>query len=249
MLKKAFTLQELLITMGIIGVISALALPAIMNAQPDKNKSLYMRAYNSLTTLTADIIDNSELYWTEYNTDGSISHNGLSNVQTLDFAPYNQIANSAGVTNICTGPAKYPIILYSMLNTASTPTIAVGNPSTVSFSTTDGMFWSFESDPTKINSNELEYTLTLDINGAAGDNHIYDDDHTNPDQFKFVIDNEGDIQPADALGMAYLQNASNTTSKSDDKELASQIVSNAGSSTDLNKMSSALNTIIKNKSK
>ncbi len=249
MLKKAFTLQELLITMGIIGVISALTLPAIMNAQPDKNKSLYMRAYNSLTTLTADIIDNSELYWTEYNADGSISRNGLSNVQTLNFAPYNQIANSAGVTNICTGPAKYPIILYSMLNTANAPTISANNPFVVSFYTTDGMFWRFESDPTKINSNELEYTLTLDVDGAEGDNHIYDADHTNPDQFEFAISNEGDIQPADALGMAYLQNASNTTSKSDDKELASQIVSNAGSSTDLNKMTSALNTIIKKNSK
>ena len=249
MLKKAFTLQELLITMGIIGVISALALPAIMNAQPDKNKSLYMRAYNSLTTLTADIIDNSELYWTEYNADGSISHKGLSNVTKLDFAPYNKIENSVGVADICSGIAKYPIILYSMLNTASTPTIAVGNPSTVSFSTTDGMSWSFEADPTKIASNKLEYTLTIDVNDTEGINHIYDDDHTQPDQFMFVINNEGDIQPADALGMAYLQSATDMTSKAEDKELASQIISSAGSSTDVAKMTSALNTIIKSKSK
>ena len=48
-MKKGFTLAELLITMGIIGVIAAILAPAIGNLMPDSNKGKVLKVYNALT--------------------------------------------------------------------------------------------------------------------------------------------------------------------------------------------------------
>ena len=61
MLKKGFTLQELLISLTVIGVVSAVALPSLMSIQPDKSKTIYMKVYNTLTTQTGEIMDDSRL--------------------------------------------------------------------------------------------------------------------------------------------------------------------------------------------
>ena len=41
MLKKGFTLQELLISMAIIGIVAAVAAPGLIGLMPDKKKSMY----------------------------------------------------------------------------------------------------------------------------------------------------------------------------------------------------------------
>ena len=256
MLKKGFTLQELLITMGIIGVISAIVLPAMMNAQPDKNKTLYMKAYNNLTSITVDALDNNELYWTSYDGSGAniTKRFGLGNVEQPQIKPYSEV-------NSWEGSQKFARILHESLNSTSELSCDGNgaNPSyqNCSFTTTDGIYWNVESashgvpNPGADDSSVLtDVNVTINLKPSDSDNAcLYSAECTKPNEFKFAISNEGDIQPADALGMAYLQSASNTTSKSDDRELASQIVSSAGSSTDVTKISSALSTIIKKNSK
>ena len=78
MLKKGFTLQELLISLAIIGVVSAVALPSLMSIQPDKSKTMYIKAYNTLTTLTDEILNDPSLYYTIYNSNGIASCSGIN---------------------------------------------------------------------------------------------------------------------------------------------------------------------------
>ena len=52
MIKKGFTLQELLITLAIIGVVAAIVGPGIVGLMPSKSKAMYLKAYNILTNQT-----------------------------------------------------------------------------------------------------------------------------------------------------------------------------------------------------
>lgn len=47
-MKKGFTLAELLIVLGITGIVAAVLLPAINNIMPDKTKIMYLKAYDEL---------------------------------------------------------------------------------------------------------------------------------------------------------------------------------------------------------
>ena len=51
---RAFTLAETLITLVIIGVVAALAGPAISNIMPNKNKVLFMKHYTTVANFAAD---------------------------------------------------------------------------------------------------------------------------------------------------------------------------------------------------
>ena len=62
MIKKGFTLSEMLITLGIIGVIAAVTVPAVVGHLPCKSKINFLKAYNSLTTIISDISSDDMLY-------------------------------------------------------------------------------------------------------------------------------------------------------------------------------------------
>ena len=51
MKKNGFTLAEVLVTLGIIGILSAIMVPAVGNARPDKTKLLYLKTYDSLSEI------------------------------------------------------------------------------------------------------------------------------------------------------------------------------------------------------
>jgi len=87
MLKKGFTLQELLITLAIIGIVAAVTAPSIKNLIPNENKVKYMKAYSTLTSLTNEIVGDSSYYWTEYSSSVQICK-GLgctNNINQDDF--------------------------------------------------------------------------------------------------------------------------------------------------------------------
>ncbi len=48
MKKRGFTLAELLIVLGIAGVVAAVILPAINGLMPDKTKINYLKVYDEL---------------------------------------------------------------------------------------------------------------------------------------------------------------------------------------------------------
>ena len=69
MKKFGFTLSEILITVGIVGVVAALTAPAVSNIMPDRNKMMFMKNYKELTTITEKLLQDPELYYTTYTLD------------------------------------------------------------------------------------------------------------------------------------------------------------------------------------
>lgn len=247
MLKKGFTLQELLISLAIIGVVSAVALPSLMSIQPDKSKTLYIKTYNTLATQTSEILSDPSLYWDDgYNSAGEAESVGLySDAQPL-IAPYNN-------DNNCRSGNKFPAILSHILHLSGTPTYtnaSNGGTNTADFRTADGIDWHFETKEVSMNiPGGLGYQTDLTINIKPTDRSknnpcLYSTTCLKPNEFKFRIDNDGGIRPADALGMAYLQNPTDTRSGATDRSLAARIVEEAKSATDIDKMSAALTKIV-----
>lgn len=236
MLKKGFTLQELLITMGIVGIISALVIPGVVNMMPDKNKTMYMKVYNTLTSQTDEILSDSGLYYTTYNsTTGEESCTGLSCSETPVITPF---ANNEH----CSGATKFGAILSERLNLKNEPTY---EGKKVSFFTSDGISWELltTTGPTShgrpATIRRIDVTINLDpSDNSVSHNCLYSAACTKPNQFKFEIDNRGGVRAADALGIAYLQTPTDMHNSSNDRAFAERIYADTvdGMYTNLNEI-------------
>ena len=60
--KKGFTLTELLIALGVIGMIVAILVPIIFNLIPDQSVLMAKRAYYSIQTVVSDLINDEGCY-------------------------------------------------------------------------------------------------------------------------------------------------------------------------------------------
>ena len=60
--KKAFTLTELLIAVGVVGVLAVILMPVITNMMPDQNAIMAKRAYYTVQNVVSDMINNGECY-------------------------------------------------------------------------------------------------------------------------------------------------------------------------------------------
>ena len=237
MFKKGFTLQELLITIGIIGIVAAIVAPGIVGMMPDQKKMMYMKAYNTLTTLTNEILDDPSLYWTTYDNDGEPNCSGLfcfSSVPAGVFPPCDEIYDVIGEQGsvFCGFSTKFPSIFLRKVNINGTPTSyeASQGESQITFTTTDGIFWAFYTR-TEINNNvpgdrELVTDITIDVN-PNNDNIrnkcTYSDICTDPDRFAIRLNNDGSIIAVDPLGQAFLRNPTDMHSISEDKEVANDL--------------------------
>ena len=141
---------------------------------------------------------------------------------------------------------KFGLCLASKMNIVETfgpnlidhTTNAAGE---VKFTTTDGISWKYIGDG--LNGNDVIINIKP-TDHSKNNPCSYSTTCLKPNEFKFRIDNDGGIRPADALGMAYLQNPMDTRSGATDRNLAAQIVEEAQSATDIDRMSTALTKIV-----
>lgn len=198
-------------------------------------------------------MDDPSLYWVDIRNGrfGQSTTKGLANQSQPTVQPYNNDAN-------CTGSTKFPCIFSKFVNTQGAPNynrpLGLVLNDTTTFTTTDGTFWEFQT-PKALGGAVLNPTTTVDItinikpnDENAEHNCIFDNaDCKKPNQFVFKIDNDGGVYPADALGMAYVLNATKTKSSKEDWEIATNIVEEAESFDDFDKLQTAFNTIVSNK--
>ena len=138
-MKKAFTLSEALITLGIIGILAAVVLPVINNVRPDKDKITYKKALFNMQSAVSTAMEssvypmaaNSAAYWKD------------SNIGNADFC--TAVADSLNTSGRvdCTSASSYD------------------NPN---FITTDGIrYWGLEG---KFNGDTRDICVDKKMSGS-----------------------------------------------------------------------------------
>lgn len=187
MMKSGFTLPELLVSLGLVAVISAVIIPTVNDKLPDQDKIKVLKTYKVLSQINQDILDDRGLYFPGDSADGS-SCDGLA----CDGKPLSPDYSDDKFSGI----NKYFNIISTKLETKS---IDSANKKLV---TVDDVEW------TITNADSKSYNLQIDVDSDANSkNCVYgDQDCSQPDRFKFVIDKKGKLTGDDFLTKAYILN-------------------------------------------
>lgn len=218
MKKQGFTLTEVLITLGIIGIVAALSAPALDGLMPDKRKAAVLKANKLITEITQEILTDEALFMVVYN-DKAYPCVGLG----CQDKPVDPAFNK----EVFSGRTKYGNILAKKMELNDTIT---SKDNIVKFTTKDGIYWEVTTKaPKNDDKAELVYstaTITIDIDGKdKGKNSKYSATVDKPDQFIFYVDTFGRVTAGDALTKAYFENPLNMNDKKVDKKRAKELLS------------------------
>lgn len=128
-LKKAFTLTELLVALGVIAVLCAILLPIAYNKMPNQNTIMAKRAYYTVQTIVSDLINDARCY--PDTTGMTESYTGFDDKTYYDSCTKLPSASSGGANE------KFATLFYDKLGIEATDI----NP-TSWYQTKDGMCWS-----------------------------------------------------------------------------------------------------------
>ena len=169
--KKAFTLAEMLITLGVIGIIAALTMPALVGHKPCENKINLLRAYNSLTRAVTDVASDETLYYGDDNDGLTDSRAPIGDIKQP--YPADSLSDSMTANN------KFSRLIASRLNinSDSYSNTALGS----TFTTTDGIVWNVTN---KLGGDSF---VSVEIT-VPGDTSL-------KQNFKFNVDKYGGITP------------------------------------------------------
>lgn len=162
--KKGFTLPEVMVTLGVLGILAAILVPAITKSAPDSKKVMFKKAYSTLETAVSELINDDVNY----------------PATAKDVLEGTSISVQVGlhyqdVTGVVPSDAnKFCYLLSQVMNTVGTVKCATADtPKT--FMTSDGILWSTryknESNnfPLKMDSTN-DAVLLIDVNGSKGPN-------------------------------------------------------------------------------
>lgn len=196
MKKQGFTLVELLLVLGIIAVIAAITAPVLGNLMPDKNKVKVLKTYKVINDIAQDLLHDPGIYECPKLSCGESSQrDGLDQVR---------------------GTAKFSYYFTERMDIAKSywEGIPHSDFGTRRFTTKDGMYWSLSV------SYDGNVEILINVDGKevqdSGKSCSYSSSCTNPNQFKFVVDDNGNVWGNDALTRAYLANPYKMNDKKND---------------------------------
>lgn len=222
MKKTGFTLAELLITLAVIGIISAITLPAINKLMPDENKINCIKAYDTLSTLIKDLASNTKIY--------PVCKDPGPDDDNLNCSEYplfntNQPRLLAAFNNErYSGDKKLCNLLASFMNVEDTSceddvyNFNAANFDTQfnnnkSFITANGMQWYVVPAVASAYADDrgtFQTDVYVDVNGDKAPNCIYNADACEkPDRFKFMVAADGTVEIADPVSREYINSRRN----------------------------------------
>lgn len=196
MTKKAFTLPEVMITMGVIGVLAALLIPAITSLAPNKSKIMFKKAYYIAENTISELLNDNGLY-----PDDDPTKIGLQDTRTVTV---NGITYGTATT-------KFGQLFASKVNLSSTPTVTANG---YEFTTNDGIVWTLPTTPFG-NGNTFQI-ITVDVVGGTTNTAAVKNPNCTynastcpkPDTFNIHIYNDGKLVVTDTKEIEYLGNTS-----------------------------------------
>ena len=213
MRKRGFTLAELLIVLGIAGVVAAVILPAINGLMPDKTKINYLKVYDELGKNIKALTSDSSIFpvvLKEGSTDIDVSKYPLVNNSQPLKAPFKDDTKYSGDNKLCN-------LLAHTFGADSCNTTSY--PDKSSFTTSNGMEWWISQTKREINTAENKISYQTDIyvdvdSSKKSSNCMYGEENCKqPDRFKFLLAADGRLVPADPVGVHYINTRKNLLKK------------------------------------
>lgn len=218
MKKLGFTLSEVIIALGIIGIIAAITTPLIGGIIPDKDKVQVLKYYKVINDITQTLVNDTGLYWQP----AGVSYVciGISCIQTPLLPKYSD-------PNKYFGSRKFQYLFADHLDLMEGPTISRD----FKFKTKDGVSWKmsylsgmgFEDG---VLHSKHEETVVVDLNDTKAPNCFYSSSCKKPDQFRFKINKYGKVTGHDPLTKAYLENPHKLNDKKADYARAKELLAN-----------------------
>ncbi len=165
--KKGFSFGEMLATIIIIGIVSALSIPIISQSLSNQNKSLYRSAFQSVETIVSELVNDVTLYPSGEFSNNTFCSNFFSLVNSIGYSDSNCANNfSSNIPDIPNGE------------------------------TTNGMRWyflekDFESDECPDGASGECIKISVDVNGKSGANTTTSG--SNRDIFDIYISKDGKV--------------------------------------------------------
>ena len=214
MKKHGFTLAEVLIAIGIVGVVAALVGPALIAKFPDRNKVKVLNIHTAISRATMELLTNDQVYYKEIvKITSSVDPDQIGAPDLDDNGQYKYTCDGSlecvaaplieGYTTF-TGADKYPKCLIKKMNLSGDKYYTDGSTIEVSAEGSSGE----GSLPTS-------YKIEIDVNKNGPDCFAGDDGCKNPDKFRFSVNKWGKVEPVDALAIQYIKNPTNLNSRKD----------------------------------
>lgn len=178
--KVAFTLAEILITLGIIGVVAALTLPSVINNYNERVTISKLKKLNSTFQNSFNLMHQEEFGGLDVSQWGYISRDEF-------VQKYTKYMN---VSKVCTKSNIYecvPIVVYSNLGgtKVSLGLSSVSSGFVLNDGATAALVWFAESNPGHIEATGVYGQIFVDVNGKNPPNVL------GRDAFSFVFTKEG----------------------------------------------------------
>lgn len=166
---KAFTLTELLIALGVIGILCAILLPVIFNLLPNQNTIMAKRAYYTVQTVVADMINDESCYPDKTSASGTNRRYGFddgfgySNCLLWGGEEHTNTINTEGNANL-----KFGTLFTDKLDLSGDATTSTSG---ATFQTKDGMSWKMNQMTfSGATSKDAWAVIIVDVNGPDSPN-------------------------------------------------------------------------------
>ena len=232
MKNKAFTLAEILVTLGIIGIVVAITLPLVNKAKPDNTKIMFLKTYQEMVKAIQESAYNTAIYQPtyEYEKNGDVYMIQVKHPLLSVYGPEITLPNGDVLTNavqknkICNVMAVALGVSGSGCNdtdnTAKSPkefdksfTIKNGIDVwvTTKFPEYSQFYEVFSADAAR---KDYFTVIYFDVNGSAAPNCYY---HAtgckSPDRFKLIVSRDAEVYIADPVGRYYYNNQTRVKKK------------------------------------
>ena len=201
MKKSGFTLTELVITVGIIGVAAILTMPTIINIIPDKNKLKVLQYYSKIHSTINEILSDPEIY----------------HPYTKEGDPYFLTINGEDPC-VGIGCIEEDVFEEELIRRLKLQTDEEGKNKFQ-----DGVEFIIDNS-----GNERKISLKINDADECTSNTLLDSPTTgcsgrgDVNTFKFTVDNFGGITTNDYLLKAYLANPNEMNNKEKDYKAAKE---------------------------
>jgi len=183
-MKKAFTLSEMLVCLGVIAVVMAITI-SVIRAKPNSNMVMFRKAYNIISNTVYELMQTGTYYEA-----GNFSDLRATSQKIEGEKP--------------SGNSKFCKVFASYINT--TGDVDCNSGDGASFQSNDGITWYLPPKTTTGDFSGKE-TIKVDVNGSdnkpnceAGSSGC-----DNPDIFKIEISDIGKLYVSSDIAQKYLQ--------------------------------------------